>query len=334
MAHPCSRDFAKALVSPGDYTGDPLCLPSTLLPLPSWKFKSTAQVTFQVPAGGWGHCVLDPQYTFGNITAFANRPIIVTGAGFGGSSIVPTGSTTGCTALEVRSPSSVGTRGPNFTTRLVTWGACAQNTTPLLNRGGSVLCYSDPNHTSISGYDALALTGNTSAAWTAVNGGAQNFGLLGGGPVLEAELAFQEKDAAYTPYAVISATATTAQVYTVSLVFHWEVIATAGSVRSPSHCDPGPSGSVVAAVQNLLENNPDHVNHGAPSFIAKLKSTVASTLKQFEPKDLLKLIKPAIATALSAYTGSPAPLMAYVGSAAQPSSSKKPAQLKAKQGKK
>jgi hypothetical protein len=195
----------------------------------------------------------------------------------------------------------------------VTWGLEARNVTPLLNRGGSVLCFSHPDHVSIAGEGANVLPGNPSATWSAVNGEKQVFRLCGGGPVTPGELSFNS-DVPDNLYACLSFTGATAQTYTINLVFHWEVIQVNGATRSPSHSDPGPAGSVLATVQNALENNPDHTNHGDPSFYSKLKSAAMGVLSSFDPKDLSKYVKPAVAAAMSAYTGSPQPLLAYATS--------------------
>jgi hypothetical protein len=227
-----------------------------------------------------------------------------------------------------RSPiASLATTGVSgsLAVRLVTWGIEAHNVTPLLNRGGSVLAYSHPDHLSLVGGDAASFPGNPSASWTAVTGEKQSFRLCGGGPVNSDELSFTT-DPADTPYAFMSFTSTEAQVYTVNLVFHWEVIQTNGSTRTPSHSDPGPSGSVLATVQNMLENNPDHTNHGSPSFYSKLKSSAMGVLSSFDVKDLGKYVKPAVAAAMAAYTGSPQPLLAYATSSmANQPKKKKPA---------
>lgn len=311
MAHKCTRDFARALIDPVNYNGPDLCLPSTLLPLPSFKFRSTAQITVSNPPGGWGHIVVSPQSTYSATTS----PILYTNNAYSGSSLIPTAVTTGVFGTGVRSPNTL--NRPAVAARLVTWGMECRNVTALLNRGGAVLAYSHPEHVTLAGANAADVPSNPSASYTAVHGGEQCFRLCGGGPVREEELSFQTTGTS-VPYACFSFNGATEQTYTVTLVFHWELVTTAGASRTPSHADPGPSGSVLASVQNALENNPDHENHGAPSFFGKLKSAVHSALSGYEPKDLMKLIKPAIATALSAYTGSPQPLITYATSAMAP----------------
>lgn len=320
--HPCSRDYADALIDPFGASKDKeICLPATLLPLPSQKFKTRAIVNWKTSSTtfvGWLICA--PQMTW-TTDSSGSAPIHFTNDLYLGN--VGTNFALSGTGIGGAFPQGPIGRpfGKNAKVRLVTFGSKTMCTTPGLNRGGKLGGVVNALHADLTGSAPTQLDNDQASCMRGFGTGELDFRVSGGGPVSPDELEFQWGDGSapdssiLNSYFAIWCSSTVAQSFTTEMIFYWEIIgvnsATAPFLSgelSQSHSDPGPSGSANAAVASVLTNNPSHEDHGRP-WMARARAALSAAWHGFQsvkPETVRSLVATAMRAAgwvASAYTG-------------------------------
>lgn len=318
--HPCTKNYADALIDPfGPVKDKEVCLPATLMPLPSWKYTTRTVINWATGPGGMGFVLVQPGASYtSNGSCF--RATNNTYPGTPATAYALSG--TGFFNPTVNSPYG-GVQGSNASrVRLVTWGSKTMCTTAGLNRGGRIIGVHSPVHGNLVATVPSLSDSAMSMCMEGFGTGELDFRFNGGGPVDPTELEFQQDDGAspgsvllnYT--SAIWATSSTLQTFTSEFIFYWEtipVLASSGGQASTaltmSHADPGPSATAGAIVASQIMDNPGHMPHGG-KFAAKVRSMVNAAWQGFQAQMTPSTVKSLVATALraagiaaSAYTG-------------------------------
>lgn len=265
----CTALYAKAALEPfsPEVIGKEVCLPSTLLPLPSRKFHTRATVDWATGTGKYGFLAVKPGGCWTSATQFVGY----SEAGYTGtSSSYPAFSVAaGATAVVgVVSPMSAAL-GDSPRVRLVSMGTRTWVTTPGLNRGGTLWGVQAPDRQDMQSGGTWATSFSQSVvrdSTARLNFGTEKACLeyIAAGPANPEDLEFLNSNAPYLAncWFYLAATSSAAQTFQTELIFHWEVIEINGTAKTMSHSDPSHSGAVVSALSNAVINNPGHVNHG------------------------------------------------------------------------
>lgn len=323
--HPCTKEYASALVDPFSMKDREVCLPATLLPLPSWKFTSRAVVNWAIGTGGCGYCLVVP----GQTHTTASFPIAFTNNTYAGvpTTTFSTVAGAGVALAKVNSPYTSATG--NARIRLVTCGSRTISTTPGMNRGGRICAVANPTHNTLSGGNPAAFDVSPAMVMEGFGTSELDFRFNFGGPVDPTELEFQSDDGS-APGSLLGSWSmaiygfsSSVQTLTTELIFYWEVIPVAATSSGTvpissvtiSAADPGPAGSALAVVANAVFNNPEHQPHGK-SWQARAKQMIQTAWQGFQHPVTQNVVRSLIATAIrtagvvgSAYAG-PAAAMA------------------------
>lgn len=244
-----------------------VCLPATLLPLPSWKYQVMSVFDFQTStATGVGWAMIDIRTA---ATTAANS-IYYTVAGYlGGSGTGFAKSGTGINAATMMSPNTLAITNINEV-RLVAISMVIEPTTPGLNRGGSLFGFTEPNHQDIVTGLFTPNTVLSAPSCTFQGFGTETVRFLvnSGPPVNPAELEFTSSAGPVTCMVAV-AISSAPQSFHVKVVGHYEAIqVTASPTRTISHADPAGAGAVGSAVANAIHGSGQDP-HGSRPFIQR-----------------------------------------------------------------
>lgn len=334
--HPCTKNYADALIDPfGPVKDKEVCLPATLMPLPSWKYTTRCVINWSTGTASCGWVLIQPGQSYtSNGSCFRATNNSYTGTPATPYALVGTG----IFNATVNSPYS-GVQASNASrVRLVTWGSKTMCTTAGLNRGGRIIGVHSPVHGNLNATVPSVSDSSMSMCMEAFGTGELDFRFYGGGPVDPTELEFQQDDGAspgsvlnnYT--AAIWATSSVFQTFTTEFIFYWEtipVIPTSGgqasSALTMSHADPGPSATAGAIVASQIMDNPGHFPHGG-KFMQRVRAMVSAAWQGFQSQVTPATVRSLVATAVraaglaaTAYTGgaSAAAAQLIAGSVAQ-----------------
>lgn len=265
---PCTRDYFKALVDAGRCAKG-VCLPATLLPIPSWKYQAELVGEFGTGTNGVGWILVDLQ----QFATSAAASVWYTSATYTGT--VATGlakSGTGITAAVCNSPNASAISITN-TVRLVAMSITVEPTTPGLNRGGSLTGWVEPSHQDLAAGGATVASIIAAPASTFMGYGVNAVRFLhnAGPPVTPVELEFQDTIVAKAAL-VVAVVSTSAQTLHYHVSAHYEAVQTAGAfVRTVSHVDPAGAGAVTAAVNNAIQTNSRDPHNSRPWYVRALR---------------------------------------------------------------
>lgn len=315
----CTRAYAKAVVDPFSDVPD-VCLPSTLLPLPSRKFITRATITWQTGTNNVGALIVVPQYTWTSGLAC----FYASGSTFPGTmSDVVNAAAVGITPSGAVAPMSNGL-DTNILVRLCTFGSKTKATTPGMNRGGVMFSNGVGERLDLQA-SGLARTyqecfADTASVRVPFGTGDTSMGTTACGPTLPPHLDFTQSNTASlgSAYFMIGATSSAPQSFITEFVFYWEVIEqTNTSGLTPSHAEPSFSGAVVAAINSTVMANPGGESHRSAGFLSRVKGllktgwdAVRPVVKAVAPSAIRAGLNfvPGVGPALSAIAGAAGPM--------------------------
>jgi hypothetical protein len=282
--HPCTQHYTEALLDPfGPVSGKEVCLPATLLPLPSLKFTTRLVVPWYTGTGGAGYLLFRPgrSWTSGQTCAYAT----IAGNTVGTSTVTTVTPDANGVAFSSRSPMTMSPAGLNPRVRLVTCGMKTICATPGLNRGGMIAGLVNTNHNSIAGSTLAQVDVFPQVARKGFGTDALDFRLNFGGPVREDELAFSSPTdtsldtSCMMVFCVTSASSP--QNFQTEIICYWEATGDLEG-QTASEADPGPAGTAAAVVQSQIMNNKGNSPHSG-KWLSETWSMVKSAWKQYAP---------------------------------------------------
>lgn len=319
----CTQAYFRACTDPFLDVPD-VCLPATLLPLPTRKFVTRTTVQWQTGSLNVGQLCILPQWT----SSSANQSVYYSTGAFANSMATVINATApGMGSVAVNSVMS-NAPDPNVRVRLATWGVKTYPTTPGMTRGGTMFAYQSAQRSDlqVAGLGKSLQECFSDNAAVRVPFGTDNTTctVIGNGPTLPVHLELVPSDDSSpsstlpAAYAVVGCVSTESQSLTSDLIFYWEVVEVFNSSGlSPSHSETSFSGAVVAAVNSTISDNPAGADHKSKSFTSRLWAiakagfqAVAPVVRVLAPKIARTAMSfiPAVGPALSAAAGVAAPL--------------------------
>jgi len=316
----CTIGYAKAVMDPFADVPD-VCMPSTLLPLPSRKYTTRATVQWSTGTGGVGGVCVQPQLTWtgGLPNIYASTSGF---AGVPGSVVDATA--LGMSFLSVQAPTNNAPNN-NILGRLATFGSRTKSVTPGMTRGGVMFSDIVAERTEIQ-VAGLARTwaqcfSDTAAIRVPFGTGDTRMDTTACGPALPAHLDFTPTDNPFmqTVYFMVGAFSSEPQSFITEFVFYWEIIEQLNpSGLTPSHAEPSYAGAVVSAINTVVLANPGGESHRSTGFLSRLKGLVKDGWDALRPvarvaaplaRAALNFV-PAVGPALSAATQAIGPMAA------------------------
>lgn len=283
--HPCTQHYTEALLDPfGPVSTKEVCLPATLLPLPSLKFTTRLVVPWYTGIGGAGYLLFRPgrSWTSGQTCAYATTA----GNSVTAATVTTITADANGTTFSSRSPMTMSPTGQtNPRVRLVTCGMKTICATPGLNRGGMIAGLVNVNHNSIQGSTLAQVDVYPQVARKGFGTENLDFRLDYGGPMREEELTFSAPDdvglnpSSMMVYCVTSASSP--QNFQTEIICYWEATGDLEG-QTASEADPGPAGTAAAVVQSQIMNNKGNSPHSG-KWLSDTWSMVKSAWKQYAP---------------------------------------------------
>lgn len=324
---PCTLHYAEAMVDPfGPVSGLDVCLPSTLLPLPTRKFTTKAMITWETGTNGVGFLAVKPGTSW-TLGVNSIRATDATYAGTVGSYVAFSGAgTTGFPMTSIYATAL----STNVLVRLVAFGTRTRVVTPGLNRGGVLTGYQSANRGDMSSTGTAAMTlglmkSQGAAAVKAFGTETSRFDYHLSGPSQPDHLELLNSNSNVLDNIALALVCESSepQKLITEMIAYWELIDLASSSdRTLSHSDPAHAGSVVAAVSSAVLNNAGHMPHGG-GFADKVWAGIRAGWSAVSPYVTLENVVRVGGAAASLYSGNLAGAAAVAARAVQPKDGKK-----------
>jgi len=314
----CTKAFAKAVIDPFSDVEN-VCLPCTLLPLPSRKYVTRATVQWSTGTANIGLLLVAPQISWTSGTP----SIWYSGATYAGTSAsVVDSAAIGMTATAVVSPTSAALTAGTLV-RLATFGTKTSVTTPGMNRGGTLFSDQSAERYSLTSTSLSRQIGqcfsDTAACRMPFGTGQQQMHTTGIGPSLPAHIDFTVSNDPNlnAPYFMIGCSSTAAQSMLTEFIFYWEVIDVLNpSGLTPSHAEPSFAGAVVASVNSVIAANPGGDHHRSPNFLQRFGKLLGDGWKAVSP--VVKAVAPSLVRGALSFVPGVGPALSAIAGAAGP----------------
>lgn len=146
-------DYAVSLLAPWAATNP--CLPVPPI-IPAQRLKLWARGSLQCSTvTNFGFLLLGTNVA-NNEGVTTAHPVLFTSSTYTGVTLVDDAATTGVNSINFNSPFAVndfGTTGISLAVRIVSWGGRVRYTGTELNRGGTIYCLEEPNHSDLDNYN-------------------------------------------------------------------------------------------------------------------------------------------------------------------------------------